>query len=160
MRPDRPGQPDRPERGPALPRPVGKLRRPYRSAATLDALVMRLLRQSKGPLTAYEIAQRANDLDSPISPAQAYRVLDRLMEADKVQRVELLSAYLPSTGKQHGFLVCRHCRSVRPFAIPFLQETIQRLCRTAVFRPARTIVESWGSCSDCERERLQISKKE
>lgn len=129
-----------------------KHRRPYRSAATLDALIMRLLRQSSEPLTAHEIARRASEGKTPVASAQVYRVLDRLTEGNEVQRVELLSAYLPSLGEQHGFMVCRWCRSVRPFPAPNLRQTMRRLCRAASFLPSRMIFESWGVCAACESE--------
>ena len=40
---------------------------------------------------AYEIARRATARASRITPAQVYRVLDRLIEGSEVQRIELLS---------------------------------------------------------------------
>ena len=138
--------------------PARKLRRAYRSATTLDALVMTLLRRSNRPLTAYEIARRATARASRITPAQVYRVLDRLIEGSEVQRIELLSAYLPSPGEQRGFVVCRSCHAVQPFPLSCMHTAVQRLCRAAGFQPSRTIVESWGLCAECEN--AQTSRKE
>lgn len=142
--------PERAVPDPKMPDPIGRQRRPYRLAATLDALVLGLLRQSNGPLTAYEIAQRAGERESPITPAQVYRVLDRLVEGNAVQRIELLSAYLPLQGARCGFMVCRCCRSVQPFPVSDLEKTVHRLCRVVGFRPSRSIFESWGVCAECD----------
>src|SRR5690606_37676629 len=125
-------------------------RRPYRLAATLDALVMKLLKESSGPLTAYEIARCAGGRGSAITPAQVYRVLDRLTETGKVQRIELLAAYLPSQGTQRGFLVCRCGRSAEPISVSALRAPVERLCRAIGFRHSRMIFESWGLCAGCE----------
>lgn len=145
--------PDRAEADSESSGPRQSLRRPYQSAARLDALVVTLLRQSNGPLTAYEITQRAGERRDRLSPTQVYRALDRLMAEKAVERIELLSAYLPCGGEERGFLICRRCRSVLPFPLSALQVTAGHLCRTVGFRPARIICESWGVCRDCAPDR-------
>lgn len=70
-----------------------------------------------------------------MTPTQAYRVLERLMESGEVQRIELLSAYFPAQGGRQGFLVCRCCRSAQPIAVSALWPAVRRLCRAAGFLP-------------------------
>lgn len=126
-------------------------RRPYRRSAILDARVMALLEQSNRPLTAYEIAERSSAQGSPITAAQVYRVLDRLVNSNKVHRIELLAAYLPACGERCGFLICRRCRSVQRFSASALWEAADGLCRAAGFSPSRSIVEAAGFCADCAK---------
>lgn len=135
-------------------------RRPYRSPAVLDALVMTLLAESNQPLSAYDLARRSSDNGSRVTPAQIYRVLDRLETDSKIQRIELLSAWLPKRDGQQGFMVCRGCRSVEAFQIGAVQATVQRLCRAIGFSPTRSVFESWGLCAECDRQRAEQRPRE
>lgn len=119
----------------------------HRRPESLDLLVMTLLKESNRPLGAYDIAERSHERGTPLSPAQVYRVLDRL--GDKVQRIELLAAWLVSQGERRGFLVCRCCRSVESFPVSAVQVSLDRLCRKARFNGSRAIVEALGLCADC-----------
>lgn len=124
-------------------------RRPYRPAAVLDDLVISLLKKSNRPLTAYELADRSSEQGTVINPAQIYRVLERLIIAKRVQRIELLSAYMLRQGEVPGFMVCRCCRSVQSFPLGAMLQAAERICRSRTFRLSRTIVESWGICAEC-----------
>lgn len=134
--------------------------RPYRPAAILDAMVMTLLIESNQPLTAYDIARRSGEKGSRITPAQVYRVLDRLEADRRVQRVELLSAWLPWRDGRHGFMICRECRAVQTLPIGALQATVQRLCRTMGFSPSREVFETWGLCAECDSRRAAANRSD
>lgn len=129
-----------------------KAPRPYRAASALDAMVMTLLTESNRPLTAYDIARRSSGKGSRITPMQVYRVLDRLDAGGKVQRIELLSAWLLRQGSPKGFLICRTCRLVQAFPIGKLQAAVQHLCRATGFSPSRHIFETWGLCAECDNQ--------
>lgn len=126
-----------------------KSRQPYRTAGVLDAMVTALLTESNQPLTAYDIARRSSEKGSRITPMQVYRVLGRLDAEGRIQRVELLSAWLPRRGNQQGFMICRSCRSAQTFPLGGLQAAIQRLCVVTGFLPSRQIFETWGLCAEC-----------
>ncbi|WP_298674423.1 hypothetical protein [uncultured Sphingomonas sp.] len=132
--------------------------RRYRAAAVLDAMVMALLTESNQPLTAHDIARRSSEKGSHIKPMQVYRVLDRLDADERIQRVELLSAWLPRHGTRQGFMVCQSCRSVQAFPIDALQVALQRLCRAAYLSPTRQIVETWGLCAECDGQREMMGR--
>lgn len=134
-----------------------KRRCTYRRSSVLDALVMSLLEQNNRPLTAHEIARRSHERGSPITATQVYRVLERLTSSNKVERIELLAAYLPSQGEPHGFLVCRCCRSVHGFPVPALRTTVERLCRATGYSPSRSIIEAYGLCAECTKRRKRAS---
>lgn len=119
----------------------------------LDALVLTVLERSSRPLSAYDIAAGSKDLGVPVTVPQVYRVLERLMCGNRVQRVELLSAYLPARGERQGFLVCRSCRSVARFPVSALQAMIERECRAMAFTRSRLIFEALGLCKQCLERR-------
>lgn len=129
--------------------PRQKMRRSYRSPAVLDALVMALLAESNHPLSAYDLARRSCENGARMSPAQIYRVLDRLEAGGRIQRIELLSAWLPKRSDQQGFMVCHECHAAQMFPVDALQGTVDHLCETAGFLPSRVIFEVRGVCAGC-----------
>lgn len=139
--------------------PGGKRKpRPYRSAAILDELIMGLLTESNQPLSAYDLARRSIEKGARITPAQIYRVLDRLAAGDMIQRIELLAAWMPKPDDRQGFMVCRACHSVEAIPIGVLQAAVQGLCRAVGFSQSRAIFESWGLCADCEIDTARANR--
>jgi Fur family zinc uptake transcriptional regulator len=118
----------------------------------LDSLVMSLLQASNRPLTAYDIVSLSAQRGSALPPAQAYRVLERLISKRTVQRIELLSAYVPVHGEKKGFSVCRRCQTIETFPIPSAAAAVDRLCCAAGFTAFRALFEVSGLCADCSRE--------
>lgn len=116
---------------------------------TLDALVMTLFEESNGPLTAYELVRRSRAHGSPLAPNQAYRVLHRLVSANRLQRIELLSAYVPLRGERLGFIICRSCCALQTFPISRLLSLACGLCENADFRLSSPVFEVSGLCADC-----------
>ena len=123
--------------------------RPYRRAPLLDALVMAMLDESNHPLTAYEICHRSVAHRTPLTIAQTYRVLKRLVERGTVQRIELLSAYVATHGVAHGFAVCTRCGAITTFPVSDILPAIASLCRAAGFTPTQPAIEVAGTCADC-----------
>ena len=119
--------------------------------AVLDALVLALLEESNHPLTAYQIAGRSDERGAPMTATQVYRVLDRLISDGKVQRIELLAAYLPVQSEPQGFIVCRCCQAVQTVSVTGLRSAAYRVCRAAGFAASRSIFEVSGVCADCAR---------
>jgi superoxide dismutase, Cu-Zn family len=127
-------------------------RHTHRISAVLDDMVRTVLNESNQPLSAYDIARRSSDQGAPLLPVQVYRVLDRLTSRGEVQRIELLSAYLPTRGGPTGFMVCRCCRSVETFPVSAIEKAIHRLCRAAGFSASRSLFELSGTCAECARQ--------
>ena len=123
--------------------------RAHRHPGDLERRVMDHLQASNRPLGAYEIARLSRRSGSPLAPNQVYRVLARLAARGDVQRIELLSAYLPTRRECAGFLVCRHCRSVETFDSTAVAQRIDLLCRSEGFAASAAIVELLGLCADC-----------
>lgn len=130
----------------------------YRASASRSSYVVQATKKAcrtdfRRQLSAYDLARRSCERGSHITPAQIYRVLDRLEASGRIQRIELLSAWLPKQNGQQGFLVCRSCRSVQTFQIGSFQLAVQRICRAAGVSPSRGVFESWGLCADCNGHR-------
>lgn len=128
-------------------------RRPYRRPSPLDRLVLQTLREAGRPLSAYAITRRSVASGAPLSPTQAYRVLDRLVARGEVQRIALLAAYLPARADRPGVLVCRRCRAVTAVTVAALAPAIEQLCRRFGFAAPHAHVELSGLCERCRRGR-------
>ena len=58
-----------------------------------QSLVMNLLSQAKGPLSAYQILHDLNDHGFR-GPTQVYRVLDKLLELGMVNLIENMNGFI------------------------------------------------------------------
>lgn len=124
-----------------------------RKAADLDRQVVEQLKASNHPLGAYEITRRSHETGSPLAPNQVYRVLDRLIERGEVQRIELLSAYIPANGAEMGFATCKVCRSATSFEAEELARELEQACRSQGFKALTPILEVLGVCPECNAQR-------
>lgn len=116
-----------------------KTARAHRLPAELDALVITLIKASNRPLTAYDIVRLSRDGGSPLAPIQVYRVLDRLIAAGRLPRIELLSAYLPAWSQPLGFVVCRSCQAVEALPVAYLMGAVLSHCEGTGFKLSRTV---------------------
>lgn len=133
--------------------------RTHRSPAMLDDYVIAMLRAANHPLGAYDIARKSRQSGDPLAPNQVYRILDRLVARGDVQRVELLSAYVPSDGKRLGFMVCRSCHAVHGFAMNEVMEALGPLCASHEFTAETAVVEISGQCRDCADRPAGIARR-
>lgn len=129
-----------------------------RRPETLERLVLDMLLRADGPLTAHQLVACGKDDDFSLTPIQAYRVLGRLIARNAVQRIELLSAYLPIEGVQGGFAVCRCCSAATSVPTSALTEAIAGLCGELQFSTERTVVEIMGLCSTCQKDEAAYVK--
>lgn len=122
-----------------------RYRRRHRTPQLLNDLVLEFLMASNRPVTAHEIARLSEERGAGLSPAQVYRVLDRLMAAGSVQRIEVLAAYVPIRGERMGFLVCLRCRAIEMFSISDLASALDNSCKAAGFcTPAIPVRGAWS----------------
>lgn len=126
-------------------------RRSHRSPASLDKLVEALLEDSNAALSAYDIVRQARDRQVPLQPAQAYRVLARLVRRRRALRIELLSAYVLAPEEDRGVMVCSRCQAIQTFPIAMLVEEIEHHCSDRGFSTTRAVLELSGLCEECKR---------
>jgi Fur family zinc uptake transcriptional regulator len=128
-------------------------RRSHRTPASLDRLVEALLEESNGPLSAYDIVRQARDRQAALQPAQAYRVLARLVRRRRALRIELLSAYILAPRHDRAVMVCTRCQAIQTFPISALMEEIGRHCSSRGFSTTRAVIEMSGLCEECKTRR-------
>lgn len=135
----------------ALSHAEPRSRRSHRAPDVLDRLVEALLEESNGALSAYDIVRQARDRLVPLQPAQAYRVLARLVRRRRALRIELLSAYVLARDEDCGVMVCSRCQAIQTFPIAMLVEEVERHCSGRGFSTTRAVVELSGLCEECKR---------
>lgn|GEM_PF-1179692 len=130
-----------------------------RKPALLEAMVLTLLREANRPQKAYDIARRCGARGSSMTPMQAYRVLDRLIDRGEVQRIETLSSYVLRDGERKGFMICRDCGAVQAFALSPLMGALDYLGRVRAFSDWCPSVELTGVCRPCATVSEAVDKK-
>ena len=116
----------------------------HRSPNALEAFVFELLKSANGPLGAYDIARRSRQAGTPLAPNQVYRILDRLVTKRKAQRIEILSAYMPSDARRMGYAICRDCHAVETYDITALAGLLAPMCEAHHFSPDSAVIEVSG----------------
>jgi Fur family transcriptional regulator, zinc uptake regulator len=115
--------------------------------------ILRILRSSKGPMTAYEVLDVARKHDIS-APPTIYRALNKLIEEGFAHRLESINAYVACVDSHHQhdaavFAICRGCGQVEE-----LNEggAFRRLKATADqhgFKVEATVIELKGQCGAC-----------
>jgi len=121
-------------------------RRPPRGA---DRLVEQVLSAAERPLSTYEIRDRLLVRGERVSIPLVYRAVARLMEAQRIRRVELLNSYMMASGKEGAIAVCRQCSAAIPVDIGALGQGIAAIAQSGDFEVEEVIVEVRGRCARC-----------
>ena len=122
-----------------------------------QALVMNLLRKTKGPLSAYAILDQLHDSRFR-GPVQVYRALEKLMELGLVHRLESLNAFVAcqqrtcdhQSKKTIIFTICEICGSVQELVNNGLENLVRSLEKDMDFLTNRSVIELKGICSTCK----------
>ena len=87
------------------------------------------------------------------APPTVYRVLDFLLDAGLVHRIELLSAYVGcgGPGKPHisQFLICHQCNAVAEIDALAIAQALTQNAKRPGFRADTQTIEIKGLCSEC-----------
>ncbi|MGA2165870.1 MAG: Fur family transcriptional regulator [Solirubrobacteraceae bacterium] len=126
-----------------------------RSGAARHALLL-LLGEQSCALTATEIEQelRARS-ERPVSRASVYRILDELVGAGVVARVETGQGVVryersrDAQGDHHHHLVCDTCGMVMPFADEALERAIDELSERVPLAVSEHEIVLHGACNSC-----------
>lgn len=113
-------------------------------------------------LGAQPCAVSAQDLEDlltedgrKVGRATVYRVLDQLLDAGLVERLDLGKAGTRYEPHRHGsghhhHVVCDSCGDVIPFADPGLEKAIDKVVSKLPFAVSGHDVVLHGACGDCE----------
>ncbi len=116
--------------------------------------VLETVAAARGPLGAYDIAERLSLPGRRVAAVSVYRALDFLTELGLVHRIASRNAFV-SCAHDHGaaeglvFLICRSCGGIDETTAPEVEAGLDRALARAGFRPASRILEVEGECGAC-----------
>ena len=122
-----------------------------------QSLVMNLLLEAKGPLSAYQILYDLNDHGFR-GPTQVYRVLDKLLELGLVHRLESMNAFVACQQEKcheknkeiNLFTICKICGSVQELLSNGLKNIVKSLSKDNNFLLKSSVLELNWVCSKCK----------
>lgn len=120
----------------------------------LREAVLRTLASSHEALGAYDIQQRLADHGRQVAPISIYRVLDCLLEAGLIHRLESRNAFLACHGEHEAarpvlFLVCDECGMVAESSPADISRALGQSASEAGFTLADSVLEARGLCAHC-----------
>ncbi|MEM9231682.1 MAG: transcriptional repressor [Pseudomonadota bacterium] len=123
----------------------------------LRAEVVRVLRLSDGPRSAYDILKVLQTSNPKTAPTTVYRTLNGLMEVGLVHRLESLNAYVLSQtddpDHQAILSICNDCGIVEETVAPEVLKTMVEAVGESGFAPSRHVIEVHGTCVDCSPDK-------
>lgn len=121
----------------------------------LREAVLRALAESHEALGAYDIIDRLRARGRKIAPISVYRILDTLLEAGLVHRIESRNAFVACHGA-HGqdgapilFLVCDKCGTVAEAPGGEIARSLETSAGAAGFETRGSVLEASGLCRHC-----------
>lgn len=122
-----------------------------RQTSAYDRAVLRALKASDQPLSAYDILDRVRK-SGIRAPTQVYRSLERLSSVGFVHRIEALNAFVACSedvhGHKPGFVICRDCGTVKEFEDGRLDDIAHHAAGKG-FAIEEVSVEVLGQCGGC-----------
>lgn len=118
-----------------------------------DTLVLRVLRDTNQPMTAYEVMEHLRP-EGVRSPPTVYRALSRLMREGHVHKIESLNAFVPCRHEGHApgtavMALCRVCGAAEEFCDAKLASHLADQASKRSFRIEHVALELTGLCQDC-----------
>jgi Fur family transcriptional regulator, zinc uptake regulator len=123
----------------------------------LREAVLRVLTGSHRALGAYEIIDLMNAQGRRLAPISVYRIIDVLLTAGVVHRLESKNAFFACLSRHTDsagsmiVLLCECCNRVAEAEAPEAWGAINSLTRETGFSISATILEVQGQCSDCRK---------
>lgn len=122
---------------------------------TLREAVLRTIAESHTALGAYDIIDRLREKGRAVAPVSIYRILELLLDAELVHRIESRNAFFACQGAHDSskrpvlFLVCEECGTVGETSDPGLAESLNAAALAARFALRSTVLEVSGLCRHC-----------
>jgi Fur family zinc uptake transcriptional regulator len=106
------------------------------------------------PASAYDIAEEVSKRQGRrVAANSVYRILDLVVGANLVRRVESANAYVanehPDCLHDCIFLVCDNCGQTTHIDDDSISTDVRDAAMKTGFAPARPVIEVHGRCSDC-----------
>jgi Fur family zinc uptake transcriptional regulator len=123
----------------------------------LREAVLRVLTGSHKALGAYEIIDKMNQQGRRLAPISVYRIIDVLVEAGLVHRLESKNAYFACLSRHTDsasmvILLCEGCNRVAETEAPEAWGAIEAITHDNGFSVSATVLEIQGQCPDCRKQ--------
>ena len=116
------------------------------------ALILDLLREVRGHITAGAVVERVREQDAAINPSTVYRTLTALRDAGLISETDLGAgerSYAWRQAERHHHLVCRRCGREFELDHAYLQPLEEALARDLGFTATLDHFAIWGFCTAC-----------
>lgn len=129
-----------------MPAPPKVARRP---AGWLREQVLAVLVASNAPLSAHQMSLRIRNNHPSIYDSAVFRAVNRMMENDEIDRVELVAGYIPKRPEAGISMLCGRCGGCTFLDGQAPITDLAALAQPVGFKPTRFIVEVEGICGQC-----------
>jgi Fur family zinc uptake transcriptional regulator len=116
--------------------------------------VFRHIATSHKPASAYDLIESLARDGKRLAPISIYRILDVLLEAGLVHRLESRNAFFacmtehPAAAQTITF-VCEDCEQVAEVEAPDTLSALAHVLRARHLQPRNTVIEVNGLCEEC-----------
>jgi Fur family transcriptional regulator, zinc uptake regulator len=122
----------------------------------LREAVLRVLTGSHKALGAYDIIDRMSEQGRRLAPISVYRIIDVLLEAGIVHRLESKNSYFACLSEHRDassmvVLLCEGCNRVAETEAPAAWGAIKEITQDSGFSVSATVLEIQGQCPDCRK---------
>jgi Fur family zinc uptake transcriptional regulator len=124
----------------------------------LREAVLREIASSHQPVGAYDIIERVSGSGGRrLAPISVYRIIEVLLAAGLIHRIESLNAYFACNGDHDGsssplVLLCEDCGRVAETEAAGARKAIAETTEAGRFVVKNTVLEVKGICADCRDE--------
>jgi Fur family transcriptional regulator, zinc uptake regulator len=154
------------DHGPCIDEAVARAKRVCEAGGirltALREAVLRVLTGSHKALGAYDIIERMSEQGRRLAPISVYRIIDVLIEAGLVHRLESRNAYFACLAPHQDsasmvVLLCQACDRVAEAEAPAAWGAINAITKDTGFAVSATILEIQGQCPDCRKPPQQAA---
>ncbi len=121
--------------------------------------ILNVLQASKKPLGAYDILGKLKKKRPNAEPPTVYRVLDFLVDAKLVHRIESQNAYVCCSSHTHDsishqalLLSCQNCKNSFEFEDKNIFASIAKFSKNFGLTIDDALIEMKGLCQNCSRK--------
>ena len=124
-----------------------------RRPGTIDDIVLTIVRQSDGPIGAYQIAEESAERGSRVDPVVVYRCLPRLIERGLVHRVVSRKGFIAAPDKPEIHIMCENCSGFSSVPADTLAPLVEEHAAKKGFKLSSSHYEVLGNCRECPYRR-------
>ncbi|PWU22304.1 MAG: hypothetical protein C5B49_00925 [Bdellovibrio sp.] len=123
-------------------------------------LILQSLQSGRIHVTAQEIFEKVQKVDSSVGFATVYRFLRKLSETGHVTEVRmggLPARYELTPQRHHDHMTCTHCGRICEFENLKIEKLQAAVADTLGFVLTHHVLELYGICPDCQRREARLA---